>query len=186
MPLSEDSCSPFRWFIRWSFLWQTFNTVCPFALVLGTESLLLPTAFSRLASNGCRGVEFADWDWKMQHRGCDCIGPIGNLQMSCSAVLPAQFCSLKGFSLLHFFAFCPSWCLLFFSLSPRPSPPSLSPLLLLLPFVAVAALVSVAPPPPPMVQLTPQIPLTGFVARMQESSEYLTQTLHRCAPNAKR
>uniref|UniRef100_A0A3B4B5V1 Abl interactor 1 n=1 Tax=Periophthalmus magnuspinnatus TaxID=409849 RepID=A0A3B4B5V1_9GOBI len=31
--------------------------------------------------------------------------------------------------------------------------------------------VSVAPPPPPMVQLTPQIPLTGFVARMQESSK---------------
>ncbi|KAK7945058.1 hypothetical protein WMY93_000786 [Mugilogobius chulae] len=30
--------------------------------------------------------------------------------------------------------------------------------------------VSVAPPPPPMVQLTPQIPLTGFVARMQEST----------------
>ncbi|XP_068196879.1 abl interactor 1-like isoform X2 [Antennarius striatus] len=29
--------------------------------------------------------------------------------------------------------------------------------------------VAVAPPPPPMVQLTPQIPLTGFVARMQES-----------------
>uniref|UniRef100_A0A3B5Q4P2 Abl-interactor 1a n=1 Tax=Xiphophorus maculatus TaxID=8083 RepID=A0A3B5Q4P2_XIPMA len=29
--------------------------------------------------------------------------------------------------------------------------------------------VSVAPPPPPMPQLTPQIPLTGFVARMQES-----------------
>ncbi|CAF97635.1 unnamed protein product, partial [Tetraodon nigroviridis] len=29
--------------------------------------------------------------------------------------------------------------------------------------------VSVAPPPPPAVQLTPQIPLTGFVARMQES-----------------
>ncbi|XP_011614988.1 abl interactor 1-like isoform X2 [Takifugu rubripes] len=29
--------------------------------------------------------------------------------------------------------------------------------------------VSVAPPPPPVVQLTPQIPLTGFVARMQES-----------------
>ncbi|KAM6900328.1 abl interactor 1a isoform 2-T2 [Xenentodon cancila] len=28
---------------------------------------------------------------------------------------------------------------------------------------------SVAPPPPPMPQLTPQIPLTGFVARMQES-----------------
>uniref|UniRef100_A0A674NZ41 Abl-interactor 1b n=1 Tax=Takifugu rubripes TaxID=31033 RepID=A0A674NZ41_TAKRU len=28
---------------------------------------------------------------------------------------------------------------------------------------------SVAPPPPPVVQLTPQIPLTGFVARMQES-----------------
>ncbi|XP_031706165.1 abl interactor 1a [Anarrhichthys ocellatus] len=30
---------------------------------------------------------------------------------------------------------------------------------------------SVAPPPPPMPQLTPQIPLTGFVARMQESSK---------------
>uniref|UniRef100_A0A8C5NCA1 Abl interactor 1 n=1 Tax=Gouania willdenowi TaxID=441366 RepID=A0A8C5NCA1_GOUWI len=28
---------------------------------------------------------------------------------------------------------------------------------------------SIAPPPPPMPQLTPQIPLTGFVARMQES-----------------
>lgn len=32
--------------------------------------------------------------------------------------------------------------------------------------------VSVAPPPPPMPQLTPQIPLTGFVARMQESSKW--------------
>uniref|UniRef100_H2M0L8 Abl-interactor 1b n=2 Tax=Oryzias TaxID=8089 RepID=H2M0L8_ORYLA len=40
---------------------------------------------------------------------------------------------------------------------PTPSPPSLGQ-------------VSVAPPPPPpVVQLTPQIPLTGFVARMQES-----------------
>ncbi|KAM6948590.1 abl interactor 1-like [Aplochiton taeniatus] len=29
--------------------------------------------------------------------------------------------------------------------------------------------VSMAPPPPPMVQLTPQIPLTGFAARMQET-----------------
>ncbi|XP_072307215.1 abl interactor 1a isoform X10 [Eucyclogobius newberryi] len=29
--------------------------------------------------------------------------------------------------------------------------------------------VPMAPPPPPMPQLTPQIPLTGFVARMQES-----------------
>ena len=37
--------------------------------------------------------------------------------------------------------------------------------------LGVAAPVSVAPPPPPMVQLTPQIPLTGFVARMQESSK---------------
>lgn len=37
----------------------------------------------------------------------------------------------------------------------------------------VAPSVSVAPPPPPpVVQLTPQIPLTGFVARMQESSKY--------------
>ncbi|XP_029109515.1 abl interactor 1-like isoform X1 [Scleropages formosus] len=29
---------------------------------------------------------------------------------------------------------------------------------------------SVAPPPPPMPQMTPQIPLTGFVARVQENS----------------
>ncbi|XP_064848218.1 abl interactor 1-like isoform X1 [Oncorhynchus masou masou] len=35
--------------------------------------------------------------------------------------------------------------------------------------------VSVAPPPP-MVQLTPQIPLTGFVARVQETSKSLTHT----------
>lgn len=27
------------------------------------------------------------------------------------------------------------------------------------------------PPPPPMPQLTPQIPLTGFVARVQENSK---------------
>lgn len=31
--------------------------------------------------------------------------------------------------------------------------------------------VSVAPPPPPVAQLTPQIPLTGFVARVQENSK---------------
>ncbi|KAH0627540.1 hypothetical protein JD844_003344 [Phrynosoma platyrhinos] len=29
--------------------------------------------------------------------------------------------------------------------------------------------ISIAPPPPPMPQLTPQIPLTGFVARVQEN-----------------
>ncbi|XP_060777065.1 abl interactor 1b isoform X8 [Neoarius graeffei] len=39
---------------------------------------------------------------------------------------------------------------------PTPSPPSMAP-------------VSVAPPPPPVAQLTPQIPLTGFVARVQEN-----------------
>ncbi|KAK2105209.1 Abl interactor 1 [Saguinus oedipus] len=32
--------------------------------------------------------------------------------------------------------------------------------------------VSIAPPPPPMPQLTPQIPLTGFVARVQENSKF--------------
>ncbi|XP_027877647.1 abl interactor 1-like isoform X5 [Xiphophorus couchianus] len=66
---------------------------------------------------------------------------------------------------------------------PTPSPPSMGqggprmpkpsgfPLSLpLLSRLGVAASVSVnPPPPPPMVQLTPQIPLTGFVARMQES-----------------
>ncbi|MEJ1284354.1 abl interactor 1 isoform X10 [Peromyscus maniculatus bairdii] len=39
---------------------------------------------------------------------------------------------------------------------PTPSPPTAGP-------------VSIAPPPPPMPQLTPQIPLTGFVARVQEN-----------------
>ncbi|XP_021418440.2 abl interactor 1 isoform X13 [Oncorhynchus mykiss] len=34
---------------------------------------------------------------------------------------------------------------------------------------APAVTVSIAPPPPPMPQLTPQIPLTGFVARVQEN-----------------
>ncbi|KFO18939.1 Abl interactor 1 [Fukomys damarensis] len=32
--------------------------------------------------------------------------------------------------------------------------------------------ISIAPPPPPMPQLTPQIPLTGFVARVQENMDY--------------
>ncbi|XP_048866224.1 abl interactor 1 isoform X1 [Brienomyrus brachyistius] len=45
---------------------------------------------------------------------------------------------------------------------------------------------SVAPPPPPMPQLTPQIPLTGFVARVQENSKStsmplsMTQSSDRC------
>ncbi|XP_069067449.1 abl interactor 1 isoform X20 [Pleurodeles waltl] len=39
---------------------------------------------------------------------------------------------------------------------PTPSPPTVGP-------------VSIAPPPPPLPQLTPQIPLTGFVARVQEN-----------------
>uniref|UniRef100_A0A671RJY0 Abl interactor 1 n=1 Tax=Sinocyclocheilus anshuiensis TaxID=1608454 RepID=A0A671RJY0_9TELE len=33
----------------------------------------------------------------------------------------------------------------------------------------IVPLMSMAPPPPPMPQLTPQIPLTGFVARVQEN-----------------
>ncbi|XP_029385209.1 abl interactor 1a isoform X13 [Echeneis naucrates] len=37
------------------------------------------------------------------------------------------------------------------------------------PSIPMSGSVSIAPPPPPMPQLTPQIPLTGFVARMQES-----------------
>lgn len=42
--------------------------------------------------------------------------------------------------------------------------------------------VSIAPPPPPMPQLTPQIPLTGFVARVQENSKCGTQLLQRVEP----
>lgn len=44
--------------------------------------------------------------------------------------------------------------------------------------------VSVAPPPPPMPQLTPQIPLTGFVARVQENSKSTSMPLSmtRVAP----
>ncbi|PWA17569.1 hypothetical protein CCH79_00011270 [Gambusia affinis] len=54
--------------------------------------------------------------------------------------------------------------------SPCPPPLPVSLSLPLLSRLGVAASVSVnPPPPPPMVQLTPQIPLTGFVARMQES-----------------
>ncbi|XP_078712823.1 abl interactor 1-like isoform X19 [Lampetra fluviatilis] len=44
---------------------------------------------------------------------------------------------------------------------PIPVPPPSIP--------SVFSQVSHAPPPPPMPQLTPQIPLTGFVARMQEN-----------------
>ncbi len=38
-------------------------------------------------------------------------------------------------------------------------------------FAVCLCSVSMAPPPPPMPQLTPQIPLTGFVARVQENSK---------------
>lgn len=108
---------------------------------------------------------------------------IENVQMSCSAMLPALFRSLTS-SLFSFFPplsilildfissvtsfllfsrHCPSPCL---------PPPSLSVSAALSASLDVAAPVSVAPPPPPpVVQLTPQIPLTGFVARMQESSK---------------
>ncbi|XP_070784111.1 abl interactor 1a isoform X12 [Enoplosus armatus] len=48
--------------------------------------------------------------------------------------------------------------------TPRPPRLLLSPLL-----PGRWIIMSIAPPPPPMPQLTPQIPLTGFVARMQES-----------------
>lgn len=46
------------------------------------------------------------------------------------------------------------------------------PLSVLLPHTVLLLPVSVAPPPPPMPQLTPQIPLTGFVARVQENSKF--------------
>uniref|UniRef100_A0A3P9IW44 Abl interactor 1 n=1 Tax=Oryzias latipes TaxID=8090 RepID=A0A3P9IW44_ORYLA len=57
-------------------------------------------------------------------------------------------------------------------LVPPPAPPMMAPPLTAPPPPPLAPIVSVAPPPPPpppMPQLTPQIPLTGFVARMQES-----------------
>lgn len=40
------------------------------------------------------------------------------------------------------------------------------------PHTVLSLPVSIAPPPPPMPQLTPQIPLTGFVARVQENSKF--------------
>ncbi|XP_045066324.1 abl interactor 1 isoform X6 [Coregonus clupeaformis] len=49
---------------------------------------------------------------------------------------------------------------------PEPSPPP-PPLFRLVRLWRLP--VSIAPPPPPMPQLTPQIPLTGFVARVQEN-----------------
>lgn len=53
-------------------------------------------------------------------------------------------------------------CSLFFFLCPFDFPN----------MVCVLLPVSIAPPPPPMPQLTPQIPLTGFVARVQENSKF--------------
>lgn len=53
-------------------------------------------------------------------------------------------------------------CSLFFFLCPFDFPD----------MVCVLLPVSIAPPPPPMPQLTPQIPLTGFVARVQENSKF--------------
>lgn len=44
--------------------------------------------------------------------------------------------------------------------------------LLYFPHIVLLLPVSIAPPPPPMPQLTPQIPLTGFVARVQENSKF--------------
>lgn len=85
-----------------------------------------------------------------------------------------QSCFLHSSALAHkLFVFLSSTCglLLFFPRSVVLLPRSLS-----VSAAPAAAPVSVAPPPPPpMVQLTPQIPLTGFVARMQESSKYSSQ-----------
>uniref|UniRef100_UPI00398EC73A abl interactor 1a isoform X5 n=1 Tax=Pristiophorus japonicus TaxID=55135 RepID=UPI00398EC73A len=64
---------------------------------------------------------------------------------------------------------------------PTPSPPTLLPASYSVPAGAPSLpppppplpvgsfIASLAPPPPPMPQLTPQIPLTGFVARVQEN-----------------
>ncbi|XP_067863249.1 abl interactor 1a isoform X6 [Heptranchias perlo] len=64
---------------------------------------------------------------------------------------------------------------------PTPSPPTLLPASYSVPagapflppppppLPAGSLIASLAPPPPPMPQLTPQIPLTGFVARVQEN-----------------
>ncbi|XP_040404706.1 abl interactor 1 isoform X8 [Cygnus olor] len=53
------------------------------------------------------------------------------------------------------------------SVPPPPGAPPAPPLPPPLPMGSL--IVSIAPPPPPMPQLTPQIPLTGFVARVQEN-----------------
>lgn len=46
-------------------------------------------------------------------------------------------------------------------------------------FLWCCGLASVAPPPPSVLQITPQLPLTGFVARVQETSKWLWASLMR-------
>ncbi len=44
-------------------------------------------------------------------------------------------------------------------------------------FLWSCGLASVPPPPPSVLQITPQLPLTGFVARVQETSKWLWASL---------
>lgn len=85
----------------------------------------------------------------------------------------AGFCFVSCFVLFHlqtvlciltFVVLVTDFCFLFVSFSFL--------YLFYFPHSVLSPPVSIAPPPPPMPQLTPQIPLTGFVARVQENSKF--------------
>ena len=85
----------------------------------------------------------------------------------------AGFCFVSCFVLFHlqtvlcilmFVVLVTDFCCLFVSFSFL--------YLFYFPHSVLSSPVSIAPPPPPMPQLTPQIPLTGFVARVQENSKF--------------
>ena len=85
----------------------------------------------------------------------------------------AGFCFVSCFVLFHlqtvlcilmFVVLVTDFCFLFVSFSFL--------YLFYFPHSVLSSPVSIAPPPPPMPQLTPQIPLTGFVARVQENSKF--------------
>ena len=92
----------------------------------------------------------------------------------------AGFCFVSCFVLFHlqtvlcilmFVVLVTDFCFLFVSFSFL--------YLFYFPHSVLSSPVSIAPPPPPMPQLTPQIPLTGFVARVQENRTDKSKALNR-------
>lgn len=113
---------------------------------------------SALCSDGCRQVLLFG-----PRLACHEFSLVGNTSLKkvllcvCSCCSwRTLFCGPRYWRLLLFVSF------FFFPLCPFDFPH----------LVCALLPVSIAPPPPPMPQLTPQIPLTGFVARVQENSKF--------------